>query len=149
MNIRSGTTMMLLKANTDLRCFNHDPDSSRPQGFRDCYGNLLRKALLNCGCDRELSLSVSHKELNVFAVSRTYKNLKMQTSEGCKRRDAAASSSWLCLLPGPQEAPVPGPALSAGAAQSSGRWVPSSTPGGEGLEQQLSLGGAARPTGDW
>lgn len=140
MNIRAGTAMALVKANTDLRCFNHDPDSSRSQGFCDGYGNLFSKALLNCGCDKELGLSVSHKQLNVFAVSRIYKNLKMQTSERCRGRDPAASTSWRCLLPGPQEA------LSTGADESSGSRAPCSTPGGNGLEQQLSLRSAARPT---
>lgn len=127
MNISSCTTMTLLKANTDLRCFNHDPDSSRSQGFCDCYGNLFRQALLNCGCGKELSLGVWHKELNVFAVSRIYKNLKKQTSERCKSRDTPASTSWLCLLPGPREAPVPTAALSTGADEGSGSRAPSSS----------------------
>ncbi|KAL0602431.1 hypothetical protein AAY473_028630 [Plecturocebus cupreus] len=57
------TIMMLIKADADLRCFNHYPDSSRPQGFRDCYSNLFRKALLNCGCDKELSLRTGSRSV--------------------------------------------------------------------------------------
>lgn len=110
MNIRSGTTMTLLKANTDLRCFNHDPDSSRSQGFCDCYSNLFRKALLNCGCDKELSLSVSHKQLNISAVSRICKNLKMQTSERWKAEtQQLLPVGFVCCLGHRRPRPIPGP----------------------------------------
>lgn len=44
----------LLRASVDLRGFHHHPDSSRPQGFCDGYGNLFRQPLLNCGGDKRL-----------------------------------------------------------------------------------------------
>lgn len=91
---------------TDLRCFNHDPHSSRSQGLCDCYGNLFRKALLNCGRDKELSESDTNRQLEAFAVSRIFEILKARLGWGWRATtfhqcacSAAQATGHPCSLP--------------------------------------------------
>lgn len=121
---------------TDLRCFNHDPHSSRSQGLCDCYGNLFRKALLNCGCDKELSESDLNRQLEAFAVSRIFEILKARLWWGWRATtfhqcacSAAQAPGHPCLLP----------RCSTGAKGNWGSSWPASATGGRRLEWRLSL----------
>lgn len=132
---------------TDLRCFNHDPHSSRSQGLYDCYGNLFRKALLNCGCDKELSESDTNRQLEAFAVSRIFEILKARLWWGWRATtfhqcacSAAQATGRPCSLPSPA---VQAPKGTEEAP------APSSATGANRLEWRLSLPCSQRPTESW